>query len=459
MSKAVAPVSEQTSWVPGLMYNVVLTLLLPFIILGLAWRILVQGKSRDGLRQRLGVLPPELAQWHDSGEPVVWIHAVSVGEVSAVEPILRELRRLNPLLHVVLSTTTSTGRQVAEKRGLEADALVYFPFDFIPLAVWRALATVQPDLVMLVETELWPNFLWLARQRGARTMLVNGRISDRHFPRMKWVRPLYRWTLSNVELLYMQSRVDAERVRELGGPPERVVAVGNSKFDADYPQVAEAQQAQLRAQFGLGQETAVVVAGSTAPGEEQLILEAFGKVRAQRADVRMILAPRHPERADEVAQLIRDHGYEVLRRTEVLAAEKSDQPLREHLEDRIVLLDTIGELAAVYSIATIVVLGRSFQPLGGSNVLEPMAQGKPTIFGPHMENFRDIAELARRARVAFQVADGDELHRELQRLLSRPEELEWIAEAARAVIAENQGASRQCAEASMAALEQEAGPR
>lgn len=446
------PAGRPALW-PGVLYNILLGLLSLPIVLGLAWRVLVQGKSREGWRERLGLLPPEVARLKEGDEPVIWIHAVSVGEVSAVEPFLRELRMLNPLARIVLSTTTPTGREMAQKKSLQVDALIYFPFDFITYCVHRALATVQPDLVVLVETELWPNFLWMAKRRGCVTAVVNGRISDRAFPRMKLIGPIYAWVLRGIDALFMQSETDAQRVRYFGAPPERIVIAGNSKFDAEYPQVTAAQRAKLRQDLGIAQQAEVVVAGSTAPGEDEMILDAFWRLRTARETARLVLAPRHPERAEAIGQLVRDHGYEPLRRTEVNMALANGRTINASSADRIIILDTIGELATMYAIADVVILGRTLVgALGGSNPLEPLAQGKPIVFGPHMQNFRDIAELVRREQVAFEAADAEELFGQMTRLLGDDQERARVVNRATEVLGAHQGASARCARGVMELL-------
>ncbi|MFQ6131467.1 MAG: 3-deoxy-D-manno-octulosonic acid transferase [Armatimonadota bacterium] len=431
----------------GFAYNLALAALLPLVLVYLVWRLLILGKSRAGLAQRLGFIPRELRERLAGDEEVVWVHAVSVGEVTAARPIIREFRRLEPLARIVLSTTTPTGRAMAEKGDLDVDAFIYFPFDF-PFVVQRVLNALHPQLLVLVETELWPNLLWLARRRGVRTAVVNGKISDRSFERSRFLRPVYAWALSNLDAMCVQSDLDAERFRALGAPAQAVRVAGNAKFDEECPDVSAAQAANLRREMGIADDCPVVVAGSTNPGEDGPVLDAFWHLRVEHVNARLIIAPRHPERADEISDLIHEHGWSFLRRTEILA---QGGPPESADDSPVILLDTIGELATVYSVATVVFVGGSLIPKGGHNVLQPLALGKPVLFGPYMHNQKDMASIALREKVAWQVDDAEQLAETITRLVDDPNALRRVAEQGRQVIAKYRGASRRAA-ARLAAL-------
>jgi 3-deoxy-D-manno-octulosonic-acid transferase len=432
----------------ALLYNLLLAVCFPLIAGYLLWRLVVQGKSRQGLRERLGSIPADVRQRLSGGEPVVWVHAVSVGEVTAARPIIRELRRREPLIHIVLSTTTPTGRAMAERGGLDVDAIVYFPLDF-PFIVHRTLNVIRPRVFTTVDTEIWPNLLWMLKQRGARTAIVNAKISDRSHRRSRFIRPLYAWALSNVDAICAQSSLDVERFLALCADPAIVRAAGNAKFDEQCPQITAARAAGLRQELGIAPDCPVVVAGSTNPGEEGPVLDAFWRLRVAHTDARLLIAPRHPERTEEVAQVVLDHGWAPLRRTEMIAAglpEASGEP-------PVIVLDTIGELAEVYGIATVAFVGGSLIPKGGHNVLQPIAQGKPVLFGPHMQNQKDIAAIALREGVAWSVADAEELAAQFLRLVESPRELERVAALGPQVIEKYRGASVACAERLVELLE------
>ena len=433
-------------------YNTVLALLSPLLLLYLIYRIAALGKSRVGWRERLGFVDPSVAQ-REPDQPLIWVHAVSVGEVAAAEPILRELRALEPLAKIVLSMTTVTGREMAVKRDLDVDGLFYFPFD-VPTAVGRALDVLDPAIFVAMETELWPNFLWSAKRRGVRTMVANARLSDRSFKRARLLRPLYGWIMKHLDSICAQSALDAERFIALGAESRSVQVVGNSKFDEAYPEVSEAEQRKLRQDLGFAQEVPVVVAGSTNPGEEEIVLDAFWQARVSHPEARLLIAPRHPDRTEEIIGITERRGYVAARRTEMLAAAEAGETSDNgaSAQDRVVLLDTIGELARVYAICSVAFVGGSLVPKGGQNILQAIAQGRPVLFGPHMHNFRDSAAIALAEGVGFQVRDKDSLAKGILELLDDPVRLEEIATKGQDLIESSRGAARKCALAAAALL-------
>lgn len=430
-------------------YNIGLALLFPLILLYLGWRLL-RGKSRAGLRERLGWLPDSLPSFDDTEDPVIWIQAASVGEVNALAPILRELRLRLPLAHLVLSVTTPTGRAMAEKRDLGVDAIIYFPFD-LPQVVDSVLRRLNPQVFVMVESELWPNLLYLAKRRGVKTVVVNGRVSDRAFPKIKVLLPIYRWMLNQVDLVCAQSDLDAERFRFLGMPADRVVVSGNSKFDETPNKLLPAEAAKWRQEFGFSDDDEVLLAGSTHEGEEDLILTVFDHLRFSHRHLQLVIAPRHPERGERVHQLAREHGYDVYRRSHVLAAREAGEevslpPVGPTI--RIAIIDTVGELASLYGCADLVIVGGSLvKGLAGHNILEPIAQGKLTLFGPYMADFRDISAIAIRERCGIQVHGEQGLQHECGRLLEAPAERALAAERGHLMLERYAGASARYADA------------
>jgi 3-deoxy-D-manno-octulosonic-acid transferase len=415
------------------LYNLLLLLLTPLALLALAWRALARGKSRQGVRERLGLLPlsPPAAN-----APRVWLHAVSVGETVAAAPIWPALLQALPGWELIHSTTTETGQGQARRLVGTQGRVIYFPFEWWP-CVALALARVRPELVVLVETELWPNFLAVAHRRGAKVMLVNGRISDRSLRGARIAGPLYRWMLRHVDRFCMQSSEDAARIIALGADPSRVAVVGNSKFDQVSANVTLGEQMTLRQALGLERSEPVLLAGSTHPGEEELILRAFRQVKSAHPTARLIIAPRQITRAQEIEEHVLAHGFTCVRR--------SKQPTGQVLPEAIILLDTIGELARAYALCVSAFVGGSFVPVGGHNILEPLIFGKPTLFGPHMHNFRDISRIALEAGVGCQVTEADELAREWSTLLAAPEKLHEVATRTARIFAAHQGASARCA--------------
>jgi 3-deoxy-D-manno-octulosonic-acid transferase len=447
---------RSSTWLPsgthGFIYNALLAIFFPAVVAYIVWRLVVLGKSRQGLAQRLGLFRDTELGGAGHDEHTIWIHAVSVGEVAAAIPIIENLRLLEPLARIVLSTTTPTGREMAEQRGADVDALIYFPLDF-PWIVRSALDAVGPSLVVMVDTELWPNFLWAANARGIKALSVNTHISDRSFRRSRFVAPVYRWILRSIDGFCAQSQVDADRLLALGANEDAIAVVGNTKFDEPWPDVSEAQAAHMRQELGLGTTGPVIVAGSTNPGEDLPVLEAFWRVRVKHPDVRLVIAPRHPERADEIERMVTDHGWQAIRRTQRLDGRDSGANAPE---DSVVILDTIGELARVYAVADVVFVGGSLVPKGGHNILQPLAQGKPVLFGPYMHNQRDLAAIARREGLAWDVRSDEELARKFTELIESPAERDRIADRGVAVLEQHRGAARKCAEAAVEVLARKA---
>jgi 3-deoxy-D-manno-octulosonic-acid transferase len=432
----------------GVLYNLMMTLLSPVLLLWVLVRLL-RGKRGGGLAERLGWLPAAVIELGASADPVLWVHCASVGEVNAAAPILRELRVRVPLAHIVLSTMTATAQDAAQKRDLGVDAIFYFPLD-APLIVERVLDGINPTVLVLVETELWPNLLWLARRRGTRTMIVNGRISDRAYPRNRALLPVFRWALSHADLIGAQSQLDAERFIGLGADPAVVSVGGNSKFDEVPIQLLPAEAARWRQEFGFAEDDEVLLAGSTHEGEEEIILSVFDHLRFSHKRLQLIIAPRHPERGDRVHQLVREHGYDVYRRSHVLQAREAGEEIGPPGDAavRVPIIDTIGELASLYGCADLVIVGGSLvKGLSGHNLLEPIAQGKLALFGRYVSAFRDISAIAVREGCGIQVQTAEELQEQCDRLLNNPEERTVVVARGERMLTKYAGASARYAQA------------
>ncbi len=394
-----------------------------------AYQAIRYKKYLGSVRQRLGHLPISL---NVDGEPSIWIHAVSVGEALTARALCADLRARYPRLRLYLSTTTIAGQQVARQGLQHVDAVFYFPFDWA-FAARRTLDVVRPRLFVMVETEIWPNLLRLCRRRGVKTLVINGRISARSFPRYRLVRPFFRRVLADVDRFCMQSEESARRLVDLGAEPSRVTVTGSLKFDS-----LPAAPAQVRPRgrvlrfFRVSPTRTVIVAGSTMKGEEGPVLHAFARVRATVPNALLVLAPRHPERFGEAERLARDAGFATARRSEL--------PIDAEPRASVVVLDSIGELAQVYQIATAVFVGGSLSDYGGHNILEPAVFGKPIVFGPHMQNFREIADAFLTNAAAVQVQSERELDDVLLLLVTDPVRRARLGAAARALVEANRGA-------------------
>jgi 3-deoxy-D-manno-octulosonic-acid transferase len=394
-----------------------------------AYQALRHNKYVGSLGQRFGYLP---VSFNLDGEESIWVHAVSVGEVLAARPLLVDLRRRHPRLRLFLSTTTLAGQQLARRSIADVDGVFYFPFDWA-FTVRRTLALVNPRLFVMIETEIWPNLLRECKRRGVPTVLVNGRISYRSFPRYRLIRPFFRRVLSDVDRLCVQGDEAARRLTQLGADPSRIVVTGSLKFDSldVTPKAGRGRERVLRF-FRMSSNRPVLVAGSTARGEEDAIITVFNQLRRGGSDALLVLAARHPERFDEVERLCKAEGLSTLRRTELAI---DSEPRADA-----VVLDTIGELAEVYRIATVVFVGGSLVPSGGHNILEPAAFGKPIVIGPYMENFSEIVEAFLANDAAVQVRSVRELTAAILSLMGDPVRRARLGAAARALVEANRGA-------------------
>ncbi len=362
------------------MYLLYSALMATGLLLSLPYWMLARrhGRWREGLGERLGKVPERLQA---QSTPTIWIHAVSVGEVLAVSELVRKLRERFPRYRVVVSTTTATGQKLAQKH-FGDDSVFYFPLD-LAFAIRPYLSALRPQLVVLAETEFWPNFLQLAHASGARLAVVNARISDRSWPGYRRFRPVLRKILQDIDLFLAQTEEDAIRLRDISAPVERVHVSGNLKFDVE-PPPAPAIVANLRASFQQSGAGPVIVCGSTMEGEERLLLLAFQNVLASHPTTVMILAPRRPERFEDVAGLLQQLGVRFWRRSSWTG---------DAIASGVFLVDTIGELSSLYALADVAFVGGSLVPRGGHNIIEPAQYGVPIMVGNHTENFRDIISL------------------------------------------------------------------
>jgi 3-deoxy-D-manno-octulosonic-acid transferase len=402
--------------------------MLAYLPVFLVRRLRGSGYERS-LAQRFGRYGPGLP-----AEPRCWIHAVSVGEAATAVPLVEAIAQRWPELAVVMTTVTPTGARVVADRLHGKVTHRYFPLD-LPGPVRRALAAVKPRFFIGMETELWPNFLRTLTRRGVPAMIANGRISDRSFRRYHRVRFLTSRMLRDISVFAMQSQEDARRIIALGALPERVVVTGNLKTDlAPTESGGEAVWQRLLA---LGEDDLVWIAGSTHRGEEAVVVDAYTALRRRFPKLVLLLAPRHPERVAEVEQLVAERGLAAVRRSDLPKA-----------RDRgaVVILDTVGELAQIYRVATVVFVGGSLVPTGGHNMLEPALLRKPVLFGPHTSNFRESAELLLEAGGAVLVEDPSLLEAHAAELLADADLCRRMGEAALQAIVSRQGAVKQTME-------------
>ena len=408
-----------------------------FLIKGLR-----SGKYLGNLGERFGRVPREISA---KSEGCIWMHAVSVGEVLAALPLAKRLKDEFPQTRILISTTTETGQALAKKRFDFAEGVFYFPFDWA-WVVRRVMRAVKPACIIVLETEIWPNFLREAKRAGAPVIFANGRISDRSFRRhMRLLgalgfvaRGFYSSVLSNATVFLMQSQTDAERVRALGAPPQRVVVTGNLKYDSPQPSESPVESWLARAVDQLGRRP-LIVAGSVTSGEEPLVLIAFGVLQGQIRNSFLVLAPRKPERFDPAAQHIDESHRKYVRRSKLNLDGNAGEVLPG--DASVLLLDSIGELAGLYRIADAVFVGGSLVPAGGHNLLEPAGFGKPPLFGPSVENFQEVAAAFLARGAALQVDSPEALGVAWIGLIEDGERNRRMGETARALVEDNRGAT------------------
>jgi 3-deoxy-D-manno-octulosonic-acid transferase len=416
-------------WLLNVAYLSAIALGLPWII----WSMLFRGKYREGYAQKLFGCVPQ----RDGDGPCVWLHAVSVGEVNVLGTLIGRIEDRWPGAKLYISSTTKTGFDLARKK-YARHSVFYCPLDFT-WAVGRAMRRIRPDLLILAELELWPNLIRAARRHGAAVAIVNGRLSDKSFRGYWRIRPLAAGALRQIDVIAAQDETTAARFRALGAAAESVHVTGSMKYDGAETDRGNPATERLRQLAGIAQNDVVFLAGSTQAPEEELAIETYRALVREFPSLRLILVPRHPQRFDEVAELLDKSGLPWIRRSQLdakgsgvffrgpvpagitktlIAAKKDGRPL--------LLVDTIGELAAWWGLADIAFVGGSlFSTRGGQNMIEPAAYGAAVCFGPNTRNFRDIVHALRKADAACVVADGIELTAFVRRCLT---DRTWAAE-------------------------------
>ena len=427
-----------------LLYRIFTALSMLFLAPYYAWRGWRRGEPFGTLAQRFGALPPEIvaqtASDAGAGGGAVWVHAVSVGEVLAAQPLVERLKSELPERAVFVSTTTETGQGLARERLKCADGIFYFPLDWV-VPVRRALRTMRPGAVVIMETEIWPNFLREARRAGIPVAFVNARISERSFARFKrWqflIGDFYTRVLRDPDLFLAQTPEDAARLREMGASEECVEVTGNLKYDSDPPAVGPFG-VWFEEQIQQQERWPVLVAGSVVAEEEEAVLAAYDIVQRQWRHALLVLAPRKPDRFDAAAQISAEGGWNVVRRSAIRLDSPPDQ-LDENAD--ILLLDSIGELAGLYLFADVVFVGGSLVPSGGHNILEPAWFSKVPVFGSSMENFRDMANQFLAANAGIQVATGQQLGKVWVQLIENNMLRQRMGQTARQLSERNRGAT------------------
>lgn len=415
------------------LYNIFAVLLVLCAFPVFFWRLIREPGFGERLRQNFGFLPTAALN-AVAHKQCFWIHAASIGEVVAASPVIKELRAAFPERPLLVSTVTVTGHEMAKKIMPDADSIIFAPLD-LPWFNSAVVRRIQPGLFVLVETELWPNFLQAMEQLHVPVVMVNGRISDKSAQRYGYLLSILKEMLQSVSLFCMQSELDAAHIIALGAPRECVVVTGNTKFDQTYTTVTSDEKNRLLDSFGFsGGACPIFIAGSTHEGEEEPVFEAYVQAKTAFPDLKLIIAPRDIRRIGEVEKIAAAYEVSLQRRTALSAG--------SNLAPEVVLIDTIGELGRLYSLGDIIFVGGSLIPQGGHNILEPAAHGKPILVGPHMFNFKESYALLSSRGACVTVHDSHELAAELAMLLEDTKAAAAMGQNAAAIMLENSGAAR-----------------
>lgn len=415
------------------LYNIIILIALVFFVIPYyTYRLITEDGFKRRFRQSFGhVEEEEIAKV--AQKDCIWIHGASVGEIVATSPLVKQIRKEMPERPILVSAFTVGGYNMAKQIIPEADAIIYFPLD-LPFVAESMVKRIHPGIFMPVETELWPNFLRAIRERHIPVMMVNGRISEKSVKSYRYLYGIWEDMLNTVTRFCMQSSIDADYIAHLGAEADKIFVTGNTKFDQTYAEVTAEDLQKYKTELSLGEAYPIVVAGSTHPTEEKAVLEAFKAVREKYPEARLIIAPRKTARADEIAKIAADFGYEAGYRSKMLEHEnlRKDYP--------VILLDTIGELGRIYAVGDVVYVGGSLSKHGGHNVLEPAAHAKPILVGPNMQNFKDSYALLSKVGACKMVNNVSELTKELLDIISNDERRQKMGAASLQVIKENRGA-------------------
>ena len=446
-----------------LLYDILLHLSLILLIPYFLFKMLFVGKYRKGILERFGFIDKEkiknLTPNSELQAPnrTIWFHAVSVGETKAVLPLLKRFKERRPDVKVIFSTVTNTGNTVAMREGAQwMDSLIYFPLDFY-WVVSRVVERLGPDAFVVVEKEIWPNILRVFKKNKTPVLVINGVISDRSFKRYSFFEFFFRRIFGNISYFLSQTEQDRSRAVALGVEPARCLVAGNIKFDITPAEWPAEERGAFISGLNIKDSDKIIVAGSTHAGEEEIILDTFKRLKQEFSDIRLILAPRHPERFSEVERLIKDKGFSMIRRSEIRSQESEVRSQKIRTESltpnsklptpnlfEVILLDTIGELCNIYSLATAAFVGGTLVDTGGHNLMEPAFYRKPVVYGPYLRGYLEMAEMLEKAGGGIRVNNGEGLFIKLRDLLNDKISRENIGMAAYNVVESNRGATEKC---------------
>ncbi|HVO67478.1 MAG TPA: 3-deoxy-D-manno-octulosonic acid transferase [Syntrophales bacterium] len=419
------------------LYNILLLIAALLALPYYALKMMLTGKYRKSLGPKFGIMSKKIFD-EMKGSPRIWIHAVSVGEVTVAAPVVAYLRIYFRGACIVVSTSTETGQEMARRIVAGATSFIYYPLD-VPWVVKKVINQVRPDIFIMTETELWPNFIRICKENNVKVILVNGRISPRSFKKYAATRFFWRSILNDIDEAGVISEIDAVRLNALGIPSTRIHVMGNAKYDSLAAKASPALQEEIAGTLNLKKDERVLVAGSTHEGEEKIIIEVYRGLLAAYPDSKLIIVPRHPERGQAVVDLAKESGFgDCITMTAIIGG-------RRRTDERVIIIDVIGELFKIYSMAAVVFCGGSLVPKGGQNILEPAAWGKVVFYGPYMDDFRDEMKLLEETGAGIQVESGRQLLSHILELMRDPDAIAKRGEEGREMILANMGAAERYA--------------
>jgi 3-deoxy-D-manno-octulosonic-acid transferase len=422
-----------------ILYDILLHLSLLLLIPYFLFKMLFVGKYRKGILERFGFIGKEKIK-NISHAKVAWLHAVSVGETKAAMPLLKGLKKKYPNLKIVFSCVTPTGNAVAAQEGLAwIDSLIYSPLDF-DWVVKRVVKMLRPNVFIVMEKEIWPNVLKILTRNDVPVMVVNGSISDRSFRRYTMFGFFFRRIFKNVSYFLCQTKKDSDKAIALGIESSQVMVIGNIKFDIEPPQWNPLERDVLLQRLSITAHDRTFVAGSTHEGEEEIVLGIFERLKPEFSNLKLILAPRHPERFDIVEKLIRERGFSIIKRSQ----ESEVRSQEKDIKSEVILVDSMGELCNFYSIATVAFVGGTLVDIGGHNLLEPAFYKKPVIYGHYLQSYAEMADMLETAGGGIRIDNGEEFLDKVRRLLSDEAYRQRVGNAAYSVVEANKGATEKC---------------
>lgn len=415
-----------------ILYNIVFIVLAPIILIYVLFTKNNLGKNN--FLYRFGIIPKNITKDIKNDKKVIWFHAVSVGEINAITSLINKFYEKNPELNIVISTITATGQKEAKEKFSDKAKIIYLPFDFF-WAAKRIMKLINPDIFITIETEIWPNMIKYANRYGAKILMINGRISPRSISNYKKFKKLIKKVLNKYDKFSMITKKDAQRLNELGAKKNKIIVNGNSKYDHLANKISPETPGKIRSKFNIKENNKIFIAGSTRSGENKIIIETFKKLTQKYDDLILIIAPRHINKAKKIKNIADDYNINSIYKTEIDDGKK-------RINEKIIILNTIGDLFETYSIGDVIFCGASLVTKGGQNIMEPAVWGKPVLYGPSMDDFKVAKDILEQFGAGIQIKNKNELYNQITYFLDNPDQIEILGKKAKKAVFSNKGASK-----------------